>query len=173
MPAACQTAGLLCRNFVSPPLILICAFLLTELNAHSQHAYKKEFSFLRLNEVKASAVRHFINHFSTASDIRWTSDEQYFIASFMDGHSRAKAYYKLNGNFAFCIKYYQADVLADEVKSAVMKKFPHSEIIMVTEISTLEKKAFYIDIIDGTSIKTLLCNVDGIEVTETRQNAGI
>jgi hypothetical protein len=173
MPVARQTAGLLRRKFLFLQLILLCAFLLTALNADSQNAYKKEFSFLRLNEVKASAARHFINHFSTASDIRWTSDDQYYIASFMDGHSRAKAYYKINGNFAFCMKYYQADALAGEVKTAVMKKFPHSEIMVVTEISTLEKKAFYINIIDGTAIKTLLCNDDGIDVTETRQNAGI
>jgi hypothetical protein len=173
MPVACQTAGLLRRKFLSLPLLLLCAFLLTELNAQSQNAYKKDFSFLRLNEVKASAVRHFVDNFSGASDIRWTCDEQYYIASFTDGHSRSKAYYKINGNFAFCLKYYQADALEDEVKSAVLNKFPNCEIIVVTEISALEKKAFYVNIVDGATIKTLLCNDEGIDVTETIQNAGI
>ena len=173
MPVACQTAGLLRRKFLSLPLFLFCALLLTESNAQSQNSYKKNFSFLRLNEVKASAVRHFVDNFAGAIDIRWTCDEQYYIASFTDGHSRGKAFYKINGNFAFCLKYYQADALEEEVRSAVIRKFPNCEIIVVTEINALEKKAFYINIIDGATIKTLLYNDAGIEVTETKQNAGI
>lgn len=172
MPAACQPAGLPRRKFLSLSLFFLCAFLLTESNAHGQNAYKKDFSYLRLNEINASAARHFLINFETASDVRWTSDDRYYIANFTEGHTSAKAYYKSNGNFAFCFKYYQADALEEALKSAIIKKFPDGKITVVTEINTGEARAYYINIIDGGTIKTLLCNDNGIEITETIQNAG-
>jgi hypothetical protein len=144
-----------------------------EINAIGQNSVKSKYANLRMNEVNIHAVRHFLDNFSGADGVIWNREDDYYVASFHAGHSIDKAYYKSNGNFAFCIKHYLAEDLDGGLKSAVLKEFPGSRIMLVTELTNLDNQTYYINIKSGTFIKTLRCNDEGIEITESITDAGI
>ena len=157
-PAVC------CRIFAAPGLILLITLL--SLNALSQPLNNNGHALLRMNEVNSHAARHFLENFSPSSTVKWFQDEQHYIATFQEGDSTDKVYYKNNGNFDFCIKYYRPEALEPYLKSIVFKKFPGCEILTVTELTNLESKELSIKIKDGIYIKTLSCSEEGIEITE-------
>ena len=126
-----------------------------------------------MNEVNSYAAKDFLTNFSEATWVRWIRGNDIFIARFNSGNSTGRAYYKKNGNFTYCIKYDPVDELDKNLKSAIFEKFPGCKIMIVKEVTDLEKRAFYINIKSGEFIKTLLCNDDGIQVTEIIKDAGI
>jgi len=152
------------RPFAVPGLILMLT--LFSLIAFSQHLDNNGFALLRMNEVNARAARHFIENFSPSSSVKWFQDEQHYVATFTEGDSTDKVYYKTNGNFDFCLKYYRPDALEPYIKSIVFKKFPGCEILTITELTDLETKELSIKIKDGIYIRTLSCSDAGIEITE-------
>jgi len=157
-PAICY------RSFAAPGMILLITLL--NLNAISQTLDNNGFVLLRMNEVNTHAARHFMENFSPSSTVKWFQDEHHYVATFQEGDSTDKAYYKSNGNFDFCIKYYRADALEPYLKSILFKKFPGCEILTVTELTDLESKELSIKIKDGIYIRTLSCSEEGIEITE-------
>ncbi len=173
MPAIFRHFRFSARRLCLPCLISFLFFSLMTLNALGQHEENNSSAFLRLNEVNSHATRHFFNHFSQATGVKWTRDDYYYIASFNADHSKARVYYKYNGNFAFCIKNYLVDELKPELKSAIFKKFPGCQIRLVTELTGQDKQAFYVNIKYGDYLKTLCCNDEGIEITENIMDAGI
>ena len=94
--------------------------------------------------------------------------------AFNADNSRTRVYYKSNGNFAFCLKYYPGDALNGDLKSAIFKKFPGCQIMVITELTDdLHKQAFFVNIKYGLNVETLRCDDEGIEVTENIKDAGI
>ena len=160
-------------RFFSRGLLSFLLLLFIEINAFSQNSAHTSFANLRMNDVNIHAVRHFLNNFSLATGVIWSKEENYFVASFTSDHTRDKAYYKDNGNFAFCVKYYLADALNGSVKSTILEKFPGCKIMLVTELTDLDSQTFIVNIKTGVYIKTLRCDEDGIEVTESIVDAGI
>jgi hypothetical protein len=152
-----------------PSLLLL---LLLTLNALGQQPDINGFAVLRLNEVNSHAARHFLSNFSPSTVVKWFREEQHYIASFKEGDSTDRAYYKSNGNFDFCIKYYRADDLDAHLKSAVLEKFPGCEILTITELTDLQKTDLFIKIKDGAYIRTLSCSDEGIVITENIKDGG-
>jgi hypothetical protein len=146
------------------PAFLLIVFLAP--NVLGQPFGNNRFALLRMNEVNVHAARHVLSHFSPSSLVKWFQNEQYLIANFKEGDSTDKVYYKANGNFDFCIKYYRAEALDPNLKSVVLKKFPGCEILMITELTNLEKKELSIKIKDGNFIKTISSSDEGMEITE-------
>ena len=157
-------SAICCRSFAAPGLILL--FTLFSLHVLSQHLDNNGFAMLRMNEVSTHAARHLLTNFSPSSTVKWFQDEHHYIATFQEGDSTDRAYYKNNGNFDFCIKYYRSDALEPYLKSIVFKKFPGCEILTITELTNLERKELSIKIKDGLYIRTLNCSDAGIEITE-------
>jgi hypothetical protein len=152
------------RSFAAPGMIWLLTLL--SLNTLSQHLDNNEFTLLHMNEVNTHAARHFLENFSPSSTVKWFQDEHHLIATFKEGDSTDRVYYKTNGNFDFCIKYYRADALELYLKSIVFKKFPGCEILTITELTDLERKELSIKIKDGIYIRTLSCSDAGVEITE-------
>lgn len=153
-----------CRSFAAPGLILILSFF--SLNVFSQQLDNSGFALLRMNEVNTRATRHFLQNFSPSSTVKWFQNELHYVATFTEGDSTDRVYYKSNGNFDFCIKYYRADALEPYLRSVVFKKFPGCEILTITELTDLETKELSIKIKDGIYIRTLSCSDGDIEITE-------
>jgi hypothetical protein len=130
-------------------------------------------TYLRLNEVNWHASRHFRDHFLSNGHEKWIRENGLYIASFNDAKSINKVYYNSQGFFEYAAKYYGADGLNKELKSAILKKFDGYYIKTVTETSDLEKEIFYIKIVSPSNIKTLQCLDGNIEVTEDYINGGI
>jgi hypothetical protein len=148
--------------------------LMVGTQAIGQSVYPAGVSNLRLNEVNTHAARHFLSHFSMAKGVTWIRDDHYFTARFNSENTRTRVNYKSNGNFAFCLKYYRAEALNGDLKSAIVKKFPGCQIISITELTDdLYKHAFFVNIKYGLYVETLRCDEQGIEVTENIQDAGI
>jgi hypothetical protein len=152
------------RLFQRFPCFLL--LLLLGTNSFGQPMENNNFALLRMNEVNGHAARHFLANFFPTSNVKWFQDEQHYIATFKEGDSTDKVYYKSNGNFDFCIKYYRSDDLEPNLKSIVLKKFPGCEILTVTELTDLERRELSIKIKDGVYIRTLNCSDEGIEITE-------
>src|SRR4029077_5299439 len=91
-------------RFLSRGLFSFFLLLFIEINAFSQNSTRTSFANLRMNDVNIHAVRHFLNNFSLATGVKWSKEQDYFVASFTSDHTRDKAYYKDNGSFAFCVK---------------------------------------------------------------------
>ncbi len=157
-PAICN------RSFAAPGLILLMVLL--SLNALCQRLDSDGFASLRKNEVNTHAARHFMENFTPSSNVKWFQDEHYYVAIFQEGDSTDRVYYKNNGHFDFCIKYYRDDAMDSHLKSIVFKKFPGCEILTVTELTDLESRELSIKIKDGHYIRTISCSEEGIEITE-------
>jgi hypothetical protein len=127
---------------------------------------------LRINEISAKAARHFATHFSTANNEKWTILDGFYIASFSDTQVRTEAFYTVRGNFAYCVKYYGDGMLNQNIRLAIMKKYEGHKIDVVTEISNLEEKLYFIKIKSSTDTKTLKILNGEIEVEEEFRNDG-
>jgi hypothetical protein len=173
MPAIPPKNGFKHGKYIASRCLLLLLLSLIEINAIGQSSVRTSYANLRMNEVNIHAVRHFLDNFPQANEVIWNREDDYYVASFHAGHSIDKAYYKINGNFAFCIKHYMAEDLDGGLKSAVLKEFPGSRIMLVTELTNLDNQTFYINIKSGVFIKTLRCNDEGIEITESITDAGI
>ncbi len=156
--------------FLQFPLFIMLS--LFSLKALAQDQDLKEYAVLRMNEVNSRAARHFLDNFSPSTGVKWFKDEKHYVATFEEGDSTDRAYYKDNGDFDFCIKYFHPDALDPTLKTKVLKKFPGCEIMVVTEFTDLEKTDLYIKIKDGSYIRTLSCSDDGIEVMENIKDIG-
>jgi len=160
-------------RYLSRGLLSLLLLLLIELSAFSQNSARVSFANLRMNDVNIHAVRHFLNNFSLATGVKWNREENYYVASFTSNHTTDKAYYKIDGSFAFCVKYYLADALDKGVKTTILEKFPGCKIMLVTELTDLDNQTYIVNIKTGIYIKTLSCEEDGIEITESIVDAGI
>jgi len=159
--------GIRFLNFLS-----LSVMIFLSINAHGQRPDINGFAVLRMNEVNSHAARHFLSHFSPTATVKWYQDEQHYVASFKEGDSADRVYYKTNGNFDYCLKYYGAEALDRNLKSSVLEKFPGCQIMTITELTDLEKKNLFIKIKDGAYIRTLSCSNEGIETVENIKNGG-
>jgi hypothetical protein len=142
------------------------SLLLLTINARAQQPDMSFFTVLRLNEVNSYAAKHLLTNFSASTDVKWFREKNHYIAVCKEGDSTDRMTYKLNGNFENCIKYYSADALDRNVKSSVLKKFPGCKILVVTELTNLEKEELFIKIKDGSYIRTAHVSDEGMEITE-------
>ncbi len=156
-----------CRRFPAKRLLfLYFPFLLLTIQVLGQQSDLSSSRVLLLNEVNTYAARHLLKNFSPSAEVTWIQEKNGFVALCNEGDSVVKVYYKKNGNFESCIKYYLADDLNVNLKSTLLKKFPGCKIMMVTEITNLEKEELYIKIKDGVYIRTVHFSGDGMEITE-------
>jgi hypothetical protein len=128
--------------------------------------------FLRINEVNAKAARHFEKHFIGDGSEKWTILDGFYIASFSQGAVRTEAFYTSRGGFAYTVKYYPAAFLKEDIKLAILKKFQDHFIDIITEISNLNDKLYYIKIKSNSNIKMVKVIGNEMEITEDYANGG-
>jgi hypothetical protein len=156
------------RRF-SAKTLLFLPFLLLLLNVHTKGQPQWDMNGsqkLLLNEINSSAARHLLKNFSPTTEVSWYQEKNGYVAVYDEGNKSDRVYYKLNGNFEGCTKYYLADGLDGDKKSSLLNKFPGCKIMIVTEITNLEKRELFVKIKDGSYIRTVHFSGDGIEVTE-------
>jgi hypothetical protein len=155
------------RRFPAKALLFLQFFLLLlTIYAPGQQPDMNCSRKLLLNEVNTSAERHLLRNFSPSAEVTWFEENHGFVALCNEGDSIIRVYYKLNGNFESCTKYYLADALDVNRKSTLLKKFPGCKIMMVTELTNLEKEELFIKIKDGVYIRTVHFSDEGMEITE-------
>src|SRR5580765_717055 len=130
MPACFNYCSLVSRLLFQRQFVLCLSFSILTLNAIGQGNEKNPVAFLRLNEVNNRASRHFLNHYSQATSVRWIRDKNFYIAGFETVNTCAIVFYRNNGIFAFCVKNFLEDVLNADLKSAILRKFPGCQIMM-------------------------------------------
>src|SRR5664279_4519974 len=157
-----------------PHFLFLLIFSIIHVIAIGQNAHPDGSAALRLNDVNSHAARHFLSHFSTANGVKWTKDDHFYVACFITEQSTTRVFYKSNGNFAYWLKYYRSDALNRDLKSAILKKFPGCQILVITELTDdLYKQALFVNIKYGRNVETLRCDDNGIEVTENIEDVGI
>ncbi len=164
-PAKCM------RRFLPSRQILLHFFLLVafsglSLMVQAQQPDTDKGILLRLNEINTTAARHLLTNFSFSTHVKWFREKHHFIAIGQEGDSTVRVYYKINGNFEYCLKYYLADALDRNLKSTVLNKFPGCKIMVVTKLTNLAKEELFIRIKDGGFIRTVHFSDEGMEITE-------
>ncbi len=154
-----------CR-FCGVRILLIPISLLLTMHTLAQPMEMNGSQKLLLNEVNSSAARHLLKNFSPTGEVTWYLEKNGYVALCNEGNLTARVYYKLNGNFEGCTKYYLADAMDENRKSVLMTKFPGCKILMVTEITNFEKQELFVKIKDGSFIRTIHFSDEGVEVTE-------
>ena len=129
-------------------------------------------SYLRINEVNAKAARHFANHFASDGTEKWAIIDGFYIASFSQGNVKTEVFYNSRGGFAYTVKSYPADLLLVDIKLAILRKFQDHIIDVITEISNLSEKLYYIRIKNSSNIKMLKIVGNEMEITEDFANGG-
>ncbi len=156
------------RRFPAKGLLFLPFFLLL-LSIYAlgqQQSDMNSSQKLMLNEVNASAERHLLKHFSPTVEVSWYLEKNGLVALYNEGDKSARVYYKLNGNFEGCTKYYTSEDLDKGRKSVLLRRFPGCKIMVVTEITNLEKQELFVKIKDGNYIRTVHFSDEGIEITE-------
>jgi hypothetical protein len=161
-PAICNrrfpAKGLLFLPFF---LLSLCIYALGQQQLDMNSSQK-----LMLNEVNAFAERHLLKHFSPTAEVSWYLEKNGLVALYNENEKSARVYYKLNGNFEGCTKYYTSESLDKGPKSVLLRRFPGCKIMVVTEITNLEKQELFVKIKDGNYIRTVHFSDEGVEITE-------
>lgn len=161
------------RRFPVIGLICFLPLFLSVVAQGQQQCNTNSSQKLMLNEVNASAERHLLKHFSPTAEVSWYLEKHGLVALCNEGDKSDRVYYKLNGNFEGCTKYYTSEALDKSRKSVLLRRFPGCKIIVVTEITNLEKQELFVKIKDGKYIRTIHFSDEGIEITENIQDGSI
>ncbi len=176
-PRQCNRHSPFCGRFFLFSL-LVAGILFSPANSYSQNYGATNVSgvpYLRLNEINATAARHFIRHFSSNGQEKWEMSEDCFIAIYSEagGSIENKVYYTKNGHFMYSVRTYGEDQLNPLLKRVTLDKFEAYTIKSVLEISDLKSTSYFFHIANSTNFKTVKYFDGRFEVTETYQNGRI
>jgi len=116
------------------------------------------------NEVEMKVLRSFYKTYGEISGVRWYKSANGFIASFKFNNIDNIVYYRANGSVDASIHYYFEKQLAAPVKDQVKTLFPNYSATHITEVKKNGITAFYVQLQDAVSIKTVKVVGDEWEV---------
>ena len=110
--------------------------------------------------VKAKVMRSFTDLFGDAADVKWsTANGQYFASFTQDGKQR-KALFSNGGALINCFKYGAESDLPADVRKLVKSNYVDYTISGVTELTTRDWKAWVVNLMDKNNL-VIACVYDG------------
>ena len=120
-----------------------------------------------IRDVNKKVLRSFYNTYGEMRGTSWFRSANGFGVNFKNYGMSNTIYYKENGVVETEIHSYSGDKLPQRVQQFVRSRFYDFTINHVTEIHKNEATAFYVQIEDASSIKTLKIVEDEFEIVET------
>ena len=123
-----------------------------------------------MNEIKASAFRHFKKSFPYATNESWTKTDNGYAVVFGDANSiSTHVYYDNGGDLLREMIYYEGKEIPDNLRKMVESTFPRYSIDMITELIEGKNTIYGIVIHSGNSMKILRVHNDFVEVFQEFQ----
>ena len=155
------------RYFLLPAILVftLAANAQVSLNSYAlnrpTHSYRSEFTEAKyLNEINVNAIRHFAKAFGEPTDENWTTTEDGFRADYVKNAIIYHIEYNKAGNWISTLRVYQPETLPTQIADLLHAEFPSFTTLTTNEVSTGDKLAYFIQIQDATTLKTV-CVVDG------------
>jgi len=155
------------RYFLLPAMLVFTLAANAQVSPNSYalnrptHNYRPEFTETKyLNEVNVNAIRHFAKTFGESTDENWTTTEDGYRADYVNNAIIYHIEYNKAGNWISTLRVYQPESLPTQIADLVHAEFPSFTILTTNEVSTGDKLAYFIQIQDSTTLKTISI-VDG------------
>jgi len=104
-----------------------------------------------LNEVSMRAVRDFERTYKSADNIKWFRAAEGFVVYCNQGGASIKVFYSDKGHYKCTVRNYDESGLPANVRHLVRSNYYDLTIFYVTEISTVNDKAYFIKLEGKTS----------------------
>ncbi|MDX2045653.1 MAG: hypothetical protein SFU87_02655 [Chitinophagaceae bacterium] len=175
-------------NMISAVLvkILLCALCYTAFPLHSYSLMNEEKNadsgiviakkvpgdgpYLRLNEIKLSAARHFKNKFPFVTDDCWLKIEKGYVAKFISNAVPYNVFYDNRGRFIYSASYYEAERMPQNIKKIFQKKYPGYSVKTVTEVNADEGTVYLVHIKTSEDFKIVQVVDEILSVLEDLDN---
>jgi len=108
-----------------------------------------------LNEVSVRAYRYFHKQWLAVVDEAWYKMDGQLMATFLSHSHLIKVFFNLKGAFLFNLEYYAGKDIATELSTMIRNKYPGCQIKVVTEVSSLDQKAYYITMENSALVRTI------------------
>jgi len=155
------------RYFLLPAMLVFTLAANAQVSPNSYainrpaHNYRPEFTDTKyLNEINVNAIRHFNRTFGEFTDENWTTTEDGYRADYVNNAIIYHIEYNKAGNWVSTLRVYQSELLPTQIADVVHAEFPSSTILTTNEVSTGDKLAYFTQIQDSTTLKTVSI-VDG------------
>jgi len=123
-------------------------------------------------DVSEKVLKSFHSVFSKASNIQWTEHPDHYYVSFDLYDVMIRASYDMEGNMLSSIRYYKEQHLPLNILFAIKKSYPSKTIHIVTEVSTQDGIAYFIQLKDNKSWAIIKSDASAtFEVVEKFKNA--
>ena len=109
----------------------------------------------RFTEISLKAVRHFIKSFEQAENVHWYKTDDGVVAYFTANGIKTRAAYDKKGNWLYKIRSYGEAYLPKDVREQIKSMFYDFSITCVNEITNSRQLAYFVQIEDRTSLKTI------------------
>ena len=127
---------------------------------------------LPLNEVSIRAYRYFHREWPAVAGETWYKTDGQLMVTFLSHEHRMKAFFNLKGAFLYSLEYYAGKDISADIGAMIRNKYPDSQIKVVTEVSNMDKTAFYVTIENSATVRTLSIVNGKMEVVGELINGG-
>ncbi len=164
------------RNFLLPALLVFALAANAQVSPNSYalnrpaQNYRPEYTDTKyLNDVNGNAIRHFAKTFGEFTDENWTATADGYRADYVNNAIIYHVEYSKAGNWISTLRVYQQELLPTQIANLLLVEFPSFAILTTNEISTADKLAYFIQIQDSTTLKTISI-IDGeLKILNTYQ----
>jgi hypothetical protein len=112
-------------------------------------------------DVSQKVLQSFHSVFSRASNIKWVEYPDHYYVSFEQNDMSIRANYDVSGNLLSSIRYYKEQHLPLNILCKIKKSYPSKTVDIVTEVSTEEGTAYFIQLKDDKGWTIIKSNEAG------------
>jgi hypothetical protein len=118
-------------------------------------------SFYDNSPVNQKVLKSFHSDFGYPDNARWSENPGDDYVSFIQNNVMVRADYDRHGDLLYSLRYFDAQLLPEDVLSSITGQFPDEKINVVTEVTTPAGKAYVIQLEDGNGWTILNSDMDG------------
>ncbi len=98
------------------------------------------------SKVNSFALKNFNTQFTHASDVSWTTSENYIKAVFLNNNERMEAYYNSTGDLIGTSRSINTEVLPTSAKRTLAKKYDGYTVKEAIQFDGTEESAYFISL---------------------------
>jgi hypothetical protein len=107
----------------------------------------------------ARAIASFMKEFHKASDVSWSANNNYIMASFELDNQTQYAYYDYQGNLVGVVHHMLTSSLPDDLSSDIRKNYSGYWVTELFQVSSEQGDAYYIQLKNGD--ETIVLSTEG------------
>jgi hypothetical protein len=108
------------------------------------------------SSVNSKVLKSFRRSFKTQTPVQWSTDEQFYLAYFVENGIQHRITYRKNGSMVQTMKTYSAEHLDKNVRSQVEETYDGYDITGVTELSSESDTVYFVNIESRRKLKEVV-----------------